>query len=136
MRALHYALGLTLLMGGLVMMVVDQHKDLLWPAFEIFALISGGIFINRAVTNKLLFKTSIQLSLTNALNTKKKWLGILGLVFLFFSAIIPLLGSDNYLGFNKSHATLGMVCNLVIGILGAFFLWLYLRPLKRPNKTI
>jgi hypothetical protein len=123
--------GVMLLVAGLTMMATDQHTNLLWSTFEILALLSGGILVNRAITNKPLFKQPFLTRLADASNTRMRWLGLLGLMCLLISAIIPLLGSDNYFGYNMTYTTLSMACNLAIGILGALFLLLFLRSLKK-----
>ena len=129
MKYIYLAIGIPLLLIGFVL-VADQRtspNDILGELLKFGSLISGGILLNRAMSNKPLFPGGHNGD-QMILNARKRWtLGATAIALLALSVAFLTLGTDRYFAYANTFPWLTMTGVLMLGGSGAYFLWRYLR---------
>jgi hypothetical protein len=103
MRRLYYILGVGLLGAGALMVVNDQNANMPWSIIETIILVFGGILVNRWITNRPLFPSSLETQKMLA-NAREKWvLGTTVAGLFILSLTFLALGTHQHFSYAETH---------------------------------
>lgn len=113
----------------------ERHSTLALSAGKYVCLLFGAMLLNRAMTNRPVFASKARND-QMLRNARQKWqIGVTAVGLFILSLLIAFLGTPLFFGYNRTNPTLTEIAIIIIGTLGGFQLWRYLKFVKCGIKS-